>query len=1215
MEHITIVIGARPNFMKAFPVYESLKKNFKLTLIHTGQHFDEKMNDVFFNQLKFPYPDIQLNLKKKTKSGEFDDKLYVNNTHYLKNKDKVIEELMTYDGDLGQLGEIRDKLKIELKKIQPDLVIVFGDVTSTLAAGLAAKKLNIDLAHIESGLRSGDIKMPEEVNRILTDHITKYYFVTEQSGVDNLKEIGITENVFLVGNTMIDTQKKYLQQALDTKYHEKLGVKTKKYVLITLHRPSNVDNIEKLKEIFDDFEKMSKTEILIYPIHPRIKSNLQKLGYLQKFQKNPNIIMEQPLGYLELTCLLANCKYIVTDSGGLQEESTSLNIPCFTLRENTERPCTLIKNNGTNKMINKICEIEFKELSKSSIHHIDYNIVRNHEILPLIKNKIFLNKTILYGLDIHMKDIISLNNNYHKILTQSEKLKNLYIENGVDKNKFIVAEPSFYKYNFNLPERIDNDIRLIYCGTLRDEENILEIIDEFQKIHKERPEVLLKIVYGKIHGNLEFKKKINEYIYNGVDGITFKHDLTHKEACYEIASSDIGICWRKVGYGENGEVSTKIKEYEMYNLKIISKLDHKIYVAKSIKCLAIFGNIQTSNASSILINSLINTFQNINFDIYVMNDKISMTPNENLIEEYENYYVKSFKYDRIKKLLFINEIRHLDLVDYKLNKKHYNVIFCWSNPYEASDLGCALSKKFNIPCVLRLGDFYVSDFAKKRLNNYIISDSINVPNKILKNKVLSYYAENNSNFKINVIPQHFNPPLCKIKNDNEYVYNKHIINILHAGNMYQERKIDPLIEALGKLDKSILSNINLKFIGCHDKLKDDIDLCKKYNINCDFKKCYQFEDWKFTKSIPFEKIRDEFVKSDILIHLEYIANDNHFLSFKLIDYLSYDKPIITITQKNSPNHLLSKECEFGFGDIENPNHLLKALQNICTNPANYIPNKNKYKYNVDIISKKWENEIIKNSKKWENEITKYPTKQRNYEWINLLKNDYDEKKLNLWIENLKNTTFYNIQHAIKKNEELYTIWVMTTPFSETLFYSMQNLNYLGYRYKIVLNDNQSIALNYMKNNTKTKYWLTFDDDFIMMKDSIEYMVMIKSRIKEPVCIFRLYDLNYGYKHKCEIDCYARYGIKIHDTEICKKLEYDNNINSDLFYKKLDKYGGYINYEDYQNKHYHDKIDPGKIVGYHELFSSPFKVFCLFLKMGTKFKLYNQDSEILWNFLY
>jgi UDP-N-acetylglucosamine 2-epimerase (non-hydrolysing) len=164
---------------------------------------------------------------------------------------------------------------------------------------------------------------------------------------------------------MIDTQKKYLQQALNTKHSERLGLTLKDYVLITLHRPSNVDNMDKLKEIFDDLEKLSEKETLVYPIHPRTKKNLEMLGYLKKVKENPKIRLEEPLGYLEFTCLMANCKYVVTDSGGLQEESTALDIPCFTLRENTERPSTLIEQNGTNQLIHKISGIELKECKSS----------------------------------------------------------------------------------------------------------------------------------------------------------------------------------------------------------------------------------------------------------------------------------------------------------------------------------------------------------------------------------------------------------------------------------------------------------------------------------------------------------------------------------------------------------------------------------------------------------------------------------------------------------------------------------------------------------------------------------------------------------------------------------------------------------------------------------------------------------------------------------
>ena len=166
--------------------------------------------------------------------------------------------------------------------------------------------------------------MPEELNRILTDHITKFYFVTEQTGVENL---GSREHVYLVGNTMIDTQKKYLQQALDTKHSERLGLTSKEYVLITLHRPSNVDSMDKLKEIFDDLEKLSEKETLVYPIHPRTKKNLETLGYLKKVEENPNIHLEEPLGYLEFTCLMANCKYVVTDSGCLLYTSDAADEP------------------------------------------------------------------------------------------------------------------------------------------------------------------------------------------------------------------------------------------------------------------------------------------------------------------------------------------------------------------------------------------------------------------------------------------------------------------------------------------------------------------------------------------------------------------------------------------------------------------------------------------------------------------------------------------------------------------------------------------------------------------------------------------------------------------------------------------------------------------------------------------------------------------------
>ena len=197
------------------------------------------------------------------------------------------------------------------------------------------------------------------------------------------------------------------------------------------------------------------------------------------------------------------------------------------------------------------------------------SLFRNHEILQALKGKFYLYKTILYGLEIHLEDISKLNNNFLYTLTQSEELKNMYIEKGISKDKINVLDVVTIKYDFELPERKDNEIRLIYSGTLRDEENILEIIEEFQKIHSERPEVVLKIVYGKIVDNGKgFKDKVEKIIKNGVKGIIFKYGLSHKDTCYQIATSDIGICWRKDGWGDDGQVSTKLKEYEMYGLEI-----------------------------------------------------------------------------------------------------------------------------------------------------------------------------------------------------------------------------------------------------------------------------------------------------------------------------------------------------------------------------------------------------------------------------------------------------------------------------------------------------------------------------------------------------------------------------------------------------------------------------------------------------------------------
>jgi FlaA1/EpsC-like NDP-sugar epimerase len=250
MKKITFIIGKISDFTKSLSIYEALKGDFALTLIYIGPHFDSKKNDVFFNQLKFHQPDVHLTLEKKTKAGDFDNKLYVENKEYLKNKDNAIEELMKYDGDLGQLGEICDKLKVVFKKLKSDLIIVFGDTTSTLAAGLVAKMLNIELAHMKSRIHNGGIKIPEEVNRILTDRITKYHFVTEKRDVDNLKEMNISENVYLFGNIKLKNIYKNILHNIPLKY-DYLDINKIDFNKLLSRKPLVIDNSESIKFLYD----------------------------------------------------------------------------------------------------------------------------------------------------------------------------------------------------------------------------------------------------------------------------------------------------------------------------------------------------------------------------------------------------------------------------------------------------------------------------------------------------------------------------------------------------------------------------------------------------------------------------------------------------------------------------------------------------------------------------------------------------------------------------------------------------------------------------------------------------------------------------------------------------------------------------------------------------------------------------------------------------
>lgn len=311
MKKITIVVGARPNFMKVAPLLRLLdqQNNYSTTLVHTGQHYDEKMSDVFFRDLDIRKPDYNLNVGSASHSV--------------------------------QTARIMEKFELVCQEVSPDLLIVVGDVNSTMACSIVAKKLHIKVAHIEAGLRSNDRDMPEEINRLITDSITDFFFVTEQSGEDNLiKEGHNKNNIFFVGNLMIDS----LHYGLH-KIKSKEKFFDEEYGLITLHRPSNVDDIKKLKDILDGLLHVSNEIKLFFSIHPRTKKKMKECGITPS--KNIEILDSMP--YLDFLQIMKNSKVIFTDSGGIQEETTALKIPCYTLRENTERPVTI--SQGSNRLI------------------------------------------------------------------------------------------------------------------------------------------------------------------------------------------------------------------------------------------------------------------------------------------------------------------------------------------------------------------------------------------------------------------------------------------------------------------------------------------------------------------------------------------------------------------------------------------------------------------------------------------------------------------------------------------------------------------------------------------------------------------------------------------------------------------------------------------------------------------------------------------------
>jgi UDP-N-acetylglucosamine 2-epimerase (non-hydrolysing) len=322
------VVGARPNFMKIAPIVAELRRypDIQHLLVHSGQHYDKLLSGNFFSDLELCAPDLNLEIGSASHAA--------------------------------QTGEVMKRLEPVLLEFRPDMLIVVGDVNSTLAAALTAAKLHIQVAHVEAGLRSFDMAMPEEINRKLTDAISDLLFVTEQSGVDNLKREGVDpEKIFLVGNVMIDSLLRHREMAERAPILDLLGIMgrdgCKSYGLLTLHRPSNVDERDVLGRILETVHDLAADFPVYFPVHPRTRKNIDSFGlgrYLSHgLPHQSGIVALDPLSYVNFLCLMQHARLVLTDSGGIQEETTVLGVPCLTLRENTERPATV--EYGTNQVV------------------------------------------------------------------------------------------------------------------------------------------------------------------------------------------------------------------------------------------------------------------------------------------------------------------------------------------------------------------------------------------------------------------------------------------------------------------------------------------------------------------------------------------------------------------------------------------------------------------------------------------------------------------------------------------------------------------------------------------------------------------------------------------------------------------------------------------------------------------------------------------------
>lgn len=320
-KNILTIVGTRPNFIKVTQFAKYLhqpEKGIYHKLLHTGQHYDDKMSRVFFEQFGLQ-PDFWLNVPPSSPNSQIGNIIL------------GVERIVT-------------------ESFRPDLILVTGDVNSTLAAALAAHKLNIPLGHIESGLRSFDRSMPEEWNRIMTDEMSDFLFVTEQSGLDHLQQEGkSSDSVFFVGNTMIDTLVAFEPEIQASDILKRLGLQGRNYALMTMHRPATVDHQSELEKLLDLVKWVCSEQELVFPIHPRTKNNLEKYQLYDELINTPGLVITGPLDYFSFQHLIAHAQFVLTDSGGIQEETTFRQIPCLTLRPNTERPSTC--EIGTNTLL------------------------------------------------------------------------------------------------------------------------------------------------------------------------------------------------------------------------------------------------------------------------------------------------------------------------------------------------------------------------------------------------------------------------------------------------------------------------------------------------------------------------------------------------------------------------------------------------------------------------------------------------------------------------------------------------------------------------------------------------------------------------------------------------------------------------------------------------------------------------------------------------